>query len=93
MAQIKKKLPTPASSIYGYETQQNESAMQGIDQNYSYQTGEFDEGDYSWKDIYKSYAENYDPAKKISKKNISQGVTQKAPPIPEGMEPDQEDPQ
>ena len=92
MAQIKKKLPSPASSIYGYKATER-SAMQGIDQNYSYQTGEFDEGDYSWKDIYKSYAENYDPAKKISKKNISQGVTQKAPPIPEGMEPDQEDPQ
>ena len=82
MAQMKKKLPTPASSIYGYETQKNESAMQGIDQNYSYQTGEFDEGDYSWKDIYKSYAENYDPAKKDQQEKYFTGSNPEGTPNP-----------
>ena len=88
---MEKKQPTPATSTYGYENQKNLGAMQGIDPNYSYVTGEFDNGDYNWKDIYKSFKDNYDPARKAVKKTREKGVSAEAPPVQDSEvgDPDQ----
>ena len=43
-----------AAGTYGYQ----EGAMPGVDPTYSYITGEFDSGQYNWKDIYKSFKSN-----------------------------------
>ena len=84
---MEKKKPQGAASTYGYQ----EGGMTGMDEEYSYQTGEFDSGDYSWKDIYKSFKNNYDPARKAQKKSREKGVSAEAPPVKDSEvgDPDQ----
>ena len=50
---MEQKQPKGAASTYGYQ----EGPMPGVDPTYSYITGEFDSGQYNWKDIYKSFKE------------------------------------
>ena len=84
---MEQKQPKGAASTYGYQ----EGGMPGVDPNYSYVTGEFDNGSYNWKDIYKSFKQNYDPARKAQKKSREKGITAEAPPVKDNQvsDPDQ----
>lgn len=75
-----KRGPYNPAAIYGYAVNPE---MLGVNTDYSYTVGEFDSGEYGWKDIYKSLAsgtaEQGDAARS---KQYESGNSASAPPIP-----------
>ena len=79
MAQ-KKQQYNPAE-VYGYAVNPQ---MPGVDSSYSYTVGEFDDGNYGWKDIYKSLAsKKAEQGEADQSKQMETGTSASAPPVPQ----------
>lgn len=76
-----KRGPYNPAAIYGYAVNPQ---MLGVNTDYSYTVGEFDSGDYGWKDIYKSLASGTaESGEKARSKQYESGTSESAPPIPQ----------
>ena len=76
-----KRGPYNPAAIYGYAVNPE---MLGVNTDYSYTVGEFDAGDYGWKDIYKSLASSkVEQGEADHAAQMETGTSATAPPVPE----------
>jgi len=82
-----KRGPYNPAAIYGYAVNPE---MLGVNTDYSYTVGEFDSGEYGWKDIYKSLASSTaEQGEAARAEQYESGTSASAPPIPaDQLEPD-----